>query len=137
MDMYLGMGPEVSYPLVLHMLQQALEDEDAEIRSHSFDTIYNLSVHSQMLSITKEETIHEEPEAAGDMSPLESIGSANRKPPSFVSAPHSAAASLKARSSSDRMGHYPVENGSDYQTAKEIVGGDDEGDDNLVNDTYG
>lgn len=129
MDMYLKLGPEISYPLVLHMLQQGLQDADPMMRSHSFDTVYNLSIHSQMLCAEKEEAVNgmvnDKPEVVievGSTSPMGSARSARsvgRRPLPAV-ASHSPAPSPTCRGV-DPAAPSPVDYGSDCLSARETI----------------
>lgn len=48
-DLWLKIGSAASYPLVLQMLHQCLQDEDLLVRAQAFDVVYNLSIHARML----------------------------------------------------------------------------------------
>lgn len=48
-DLWLKIGPTASYPLVLQMLHQCVQEEDPCVRAQAFDVVYNLSIHARML----------------------------------------------------------------------------------------
>ncbi len=50
LDMWLGVGSELALPLALRMLQQALYQQEPLLRARAFDVVYNLSLHSCLLS---------------------------------------------------------------------------------------
>lgn len=54
-DMYIELGPNISYVLILDMLSKSLKESQNRYRSQVFDIIYNLSHHGHMLTeISKE-----------------------------------------------------------------------------------
>lgn len=59
MDMYIEHGPSVAYVLVLQMLHQALLNTDVAVRIRAFDVVYNLSLHSLMMSNTPDAAFFE------------------------------------------------------------------------------
>jgi hypothetical protein len=49
MDLWLAAGPEAAAPLVLRMLQQALQQPLPSQRARAFDLLYNMSLHGGLL----------------------------------------------------------------------------------------
>lgn len=66
MDMYIEHGANVAYMLVLQMLHTALHSADVSVRLRVFDVIYNLSLHSLMMSNTADASFFEKSETAED-----------------------------------------------------------------------
>lgn len=54
-DLYLGHGPEVAFPLVLYMLQEPFVRGDEQARCAVLDVILNLMVHSELLYSEEED----------------------------------------------------------------------------------
>eukprot|EP00210_Caulerpa_lentillifera_P002014 g1931.t1 len=57
MDMYLKKGPGLSYVLVLQMLHNSLLNPLASVRIRAFDFVYNLALHSTMMSNTPDDSL--------------------------------------------------------------------------------
>ena len=78
MDMYLEYGPSVSYVLVLQMLHQSLLNADAVVRIRAFDLVYNLSLHSLMMSNTSGASFFEKSDDVIDKAAAAASHSASR-----------------------------------------------------------
>lgn len=60
MDMYLKKGPGLSYVLVLQMLHRSLLNPLTAVRVRAFDFVYNLALHSTMMSNTPDGSLFEQ-----------------------------------------------------------------------------